>query len=135
MKIIKPHRYEINPSLSVLNLLDAGFKQGYWLASSEPDYVEDHWYSKNYMLESKGEIEMTIAIDITRLSEWNDFDGIEVIDEDFGQPYQPFYEYREKRGKHLIAGQFPFLERVYRTYDKEMDNLVEQGIFVRKVFA
>lgn len=135
MKIIKPHRYEINPSLSVLNLLDAGFKRGYWLASSEPGYIEDHWYSKNYMLNSKAEIDMTVAIDITRLDEWNDFDGIEVIDEDFGQPYQPFYEYREKTGKHLIAGRFPFLEKIYQVYDKEMDSLVEQGIFIRKVFS
>lgn len=135
MKIIKPPRYEINPFVTGAQLIEAGFKKGYWLASSEQDYVEDHWYSKNYMLETKGEIGMTIAIDITRLNEWNDFDGIEVIDEDFGQPYQPFYEYREKHGKHLIAGQFPFLERVYKTYGKKMDNLVEQGIFVRKDFA
>ena len=87
------------------------------------------------MLDNKADIDMTVAIDITRLDEWNDFDGIEVIDGDFGQPYQPFYEYREKDGKHLIAGRFPFLEKIYQVYDREMDLLVEQGIFVRKVFA
>lgn len=133
MKIIKPHRYEINTSVTEDQLIESGFKKGYWLASCEPDYVENHWYSKNYMLDAKAEIDMTVAINITRLNEWNDFDGIEVIDDDFGQPYQPFYEYREKHGKHLIAGQFPFLEKVYRVYEKEMDSLVEQGIFMRKV--
>ena len=132
MKIIKPHRYEINPSVTEDLLVDAGFKKGYWLAASEPGYVEDHWYSKNYMLDNKADIDVTVAIDITRLDEWNDFDGIEVIDGAFGQPYYPFYEYREKDGKHLISGHFPFLEKIYQVYDKEMDNLVEQGIFVRK---
>lgn len=133
MKIIKPHRYEINPFVTEAQLIEAGFKKGYWLASSEPDYVKENWYSKNYTLAVKGEIGMTVAIDITHLNEWNDFDGIEVIDEDFGQPYQPFYDYREKHGKHLIAGQFQFLEKVYQVYEKEMDSLVEQGIFKRKV--
>ena len=115
MKIIKPHRYEINPSVTEDLLVDAGFKKGYWLAASEPGYVEDHWYSKNYMLDNKADIDVTVA-----------------IDGDFGQPYYPFYEYREKDGKHLISGRFPFLEKIYQVYDKEMDNLVEQGIFVRK---
>ena len=32
MKIIKPHRYEINPSVTEDLLVDAGFKKGYWLA-------------------------------------------------------------------------------------------------------
>ena len=91
--------------------------------------------SPKRLVKLPNDIDMTVAIDITRLDEWNDFDGIEVIDGDFGQPYQPFYMYREKDGKHLIAGRFPFLEKIYQVYDREMDLLVEQGIFVRKVFA
>ena len=89
MKIIKPHRYEINPSVTEDLLVDAGFKKGYWLAASEPGYVEDHWYSKNYMLDNKADIDVTVAIDITRLDKWNDFDGIEVID---GDHYKLIYK-------------------------------------------
>ena len=132
MKIIKPYRYELSPSVTADHLLKAGFQKGCWIEASKSDYVKDNWYSKTYVL-NPGEITLTIAIDITHLSDWNDFDGIEVIDESLGQPYQPFYEYREEHGKHLIMGQFPFLEKVYQIYDKEMLKLVQQDIFHVKV--
>ena len=48
------------------------------------------------------------------LSKWDSFDHVLVLDEDFGQPYTPFYS-----GKYTSA----FLERVITNYNAFMDSL------------
>lgn len=53
------------------------------------------------------------------LSKWNDFDYILVLDEDFGQPYVPFYHYLNKELKEP----FPFLEKVIQKYNKTLRHL------------
>ena len=64
---------------------------------------------------------VTIADDITlnvafpeNLSKWNDFDFILLLDEDFGQPYVPFYESKKD---------FPFLNKVKINYNRFLSNL------------
>ena len=50
------------------------------------------------------------------LKEWNDFDYILVLDEDFGQPYGPFYHFME--GK--IQEPWPVLIEVINAYNEFM---------------
>ena len=50
------------------------------------------------------------------LSEWNSFDYILVMDENFGQPYDPFYKADEDEKRR-----FPFAMNVIGCYNKFMD--------------
>ena len=52
------------------------------------------------------------------LSKWNDFDYVLVLDEDFGQPYGPFYHYM---GNKIPA--FPELLEIVNAYNREMSKL------------
>jgi len=66
------------------------------------------------------EISLNIAFS-DDLSKWNDFDNVLVLDEDFGQPYMPFYQYAKTR---IEGGKpFMFLSRVITAYNKAMDSL------------
>lgn len=52
------------------------------------------------------------------LFDWNDFDFVLVIDEEFGQPYTPFYSY--------LSGEirsFPVLRKVIEKYNEFMSSL------------
>jgi len=66
------------------------------------------------------------------LSVWNDFDHVIVLDEDFGQPYTPFYKYLDnaestpvryepKMPFTITLNVSPFLQRVIRAYNETMD--------------
>ena len=52
------------------------------------------------------------------LSEWNDFDFVLVLDEDFCQPYTPFYDFLNGYTKL-----FPFLAKVVKAYNAVMESL------------
>lgn len=52
------------------------------------------------------------------LSKWNDFDYVLVLDEDFGHPYGPFYNYM---GNKIPA--FPELLEIVNAYNREMSKL------------
>lgn len=52
------------------------------------------------------------------LSKWDDFDYVLVLDEDFGQPYGPFYHYM---GNKISA--FPALLEIVNAYNREMSKL------------
>ena len=56
------------------------------------------------------------------IHDWNDFDNVLVLDEDFGQPYTPFYG--DNYGKDITD--FPTLENVIMNYNEFMSGL---GIF------
>lgn len=63
--------------------------------------------------------EITLNIGFPRdLSVWNDLDHIIVLDEDFGQPYTPFYKYLNGEEANNAS---PFLQRVIRAYNEAMD--------------
>ena len=51
------------------------------------------------------------------LTDFNDFDNILVLDEEFGQPYTPFYGYIENNGDEEP---FPFLAWVISEYNEWM---------------
>lgn len=51
------------------------------------------------------------------LSDWNDEDWVLLLDEDFGQPYTPFYSHYKEE-----VINFPYLERVIKGYNHFMDS-------------
>lgn len=63
--------------------------------------------------------EITLNVGFPKdLSVWNDLDHIIVLDEDFGQPYTPFYKYLNGEDANNAS---PFLQRVIRAYNEAMD--------------
>lgn len=52
------------------------------------------------------------------LAEWDDFNFVLVLDDDFGQPYTPFYGENYKKD----IQDFPFLEFVIEKYNEFMDS-------------
>lgn len=69
------------------------------------------------------EFEFSIGIAFKdNIHDWNDFDNILVLDEDFGQSYTPFYG--DMFGKDVYN--FPTLEFVIEKYNEYMNSL---GIF------
>ena len=65
------------------------------------------------------EISIVIAFDSSNLESWNDFDNVLVLDEDFCQPYTPFYGDNYKKE----VSEFPFLEWVISEYNALFDSL------------
>jgi len=63
------------------------------------------------------DIEVCIAFP-DDLSKWNDFDFVLVLDEAFGQPYQPFYTAAENKNRR-----FAFVLNVIGHYNKFMNTL------------
>lgn len=56
------------------------------------------------------------------LSKWDDYNNVLVLDEEFGQPYTPFYAYIDERKPDWFEV-FPFLERVVQEYNRAMSTL------------
>lgn len=65
------------------------------------------------------EISVIIAFP-ENLSEWNDFDYILVLDEDFGQPYGPFYHFMNGE----IEKPWGYLKEVIEAYNEFMSSLI-----------
>lgn len=63
------------------------------------------------------EIELNVTFP-ANCADWDDFDFVLVIDDDFGQPYYPFYQYLNGKRKS-----FPFLDRVVHAYNEFMSSL------------
>lgn len=68
----------------------------------------------------KNSFEYSIGIAFSSdINDWNDFDNVLVLDEDFCQPYTPFYG--DNYGKDV--NNFPVLEMVISNYNNFMDGL------------
>nr|DAN92058.1 MAG TPA: hypothetical protein [Caudoviricetes sp.] len=52
------------------------------------------------------------------ISDWNDFDNVLVLDEEFGQPYMQFYGKQYKKE----VNNFPCIERCVEQYNEFMDS-------------
>ena len=65
----------------------------------------------------KGSVSLNVAFP-QDLPEWNDFDFVLVFDEDFCQPYTPFYNFLNGDTKP-----FPFLAEVVKAYNEVMESL------------
>ena len=85
---------------------------GFWIDKNSKLYI-----SKSFMLP---EYDFEFSIDICfkeDISDWNDFDNVLVLDEDFGQPYTTFYtNYKKEVSNH------PCLEHCIEKYNEFMDS-------------
>lgn len=82
---------------------------GKWI-SEDSCHFFSHWLV--------GEIELYVGLP-EDLSTWDDYKHILVLDEDFGQPYTPFYGLLENPKEKS----FKFLRQVVSKYNKFMDSL------------
>ena len=110
-------RYELAPNITKEILLENGFKEG----GSQSDIPEP---KISYSCVLHGDIDLHIEIHTPndKKIEFDDFNNILIYDEEAGQPYFPFYN----------DIQFKFLLKIINRYNKKMDQLVDQGIFIEK---
>ena len=110
-------RYKLRDGINSHDLAKLGFKDGSWLEENKNRLV----MSKRIRL--VGRIELNIIIPME--DEFDDFKDILVLDDEFCQPYTPFY------GKNYGAEieHFKFLETVIDHYNQAMGTL---GIFEEK---
>lgn len=67
----------------------------------------------------RGDDEVSVEIAFPEdLSNWNDADYVLVLDEDFCQPYIPFYDTMEDEDVS-----FPFLDEIVSAYNELMEDL------------
>lgn len=67
----------------------------------------------------KDDIELYITIDIDNCK-YDDYDDNLVLDDNFCQPYFPFYSEEN----------YNYLQQVINSYNKTMDNLVKKGLLI-----
>ena len=107
--------FSLSDDISIDKLIDAGFKLGGWIKDVEgPKY----YICKNLI----GDIEIQLEISVKdNYYEFDDFKNIYVIDDNFCQPYIPFY---------TSDYGFAFLNDVIDKYNDFMDNLVNKNILI-----
>lgn len=115
---MKIKRFKLRDSVTKKELIALGFKSGgTWI-------VKNAELFKCKIFEYRS-IDFEYSINIAfsnNVSEWNDFDNVLILDEEFLQPYTPFYG--NNFGKEITN--FPALEHVIQNYNKFMSEL---GIF------
>ena len=80
----------------------------------------DYFIGKSFTVKdgrAKLEFSINIAFVEGSLIGWNDFDSVLILDDDFGQPYTPFYG--ENWGEEITD--FPILGKVIEKYNEFMD--------------
>ena len=110
LKSIK--RYELNDGVTIKDLKDSGF------LAAEPNKL--NYYSPLY-----NDIDLFVNISLSDdgMLFFDDETMVQVIDDNFGQYYTPFYNNKP----------FAFLNFVIYRYNEVMDVLVEKGILKIKV--
>lgn len=111
--------YALNPYTTKEVLLNHGFRAGSWRHGDSTD----EWYSRWWPLYE--DVELSVHINMTT-TKWDEFEDTDVIDDDFGQPYSPFYDC-----VYDGAERFDFVNHVIEAYYVRMDALVESGILVK----
>ena len=119
---MKIKRYSIKKEVVVDDIIAAGGKEGgTWINKESKFLLSKYCYYK------PTDFEFSINIAFKQdIKDWDDFENVLVLDEDFCQPYTPFY------GKNFGADifNFPTLEYCVEQYNKFMDSLpflVEQN--------
>lgn len=112
---MKIKRFKLKDDVTKEDLLAVGCKDGgTWIRKDAKLFLSRCFYYK--------ETDFEFAIDIAfgpDIHDWNDFDNILVMDEDFGQPYTPFYG--DNYGKDIEG--FPTLEYAILKYNEFMSGL------------
>ena len=94
-------------------LIDARAKiGGIWINKESVFYITKFFCLPEY------DFEFSISIYFKDdIGDWNDFDNVLVLDDDFGQPYTPFYTNYKKE-----VSNFPCLEHCIEKYNEFMDS-------------
>ena len=111
LKTIK--RYEMNDNVSLKDLIDNGFIN-----------VEPNRLSYYYPLYDDIELFIYFYIDEEGNLSFEDTSMIDVIDDNYGQRYTPFYVSKKP---------FHFLDIIVFKYNEVMDSLVAKGILKYKI--
>lgn len=111
---MKAKSYKLKYAPTEEELIKNGFREGgSWINKKAKWVFESEYY------DAKTEFDMSISICFNEdLEDWNDFDNVEVIDEDFCQPYTPFYGDNYKKDVHG----FECLEWCIDKYNNFMDS-------------
>lgn len=110
--MIRANSYKIKDEFLKNNHIKSSHSGGTWINKNCVSVI-----SKTFFY---NELEFSVDIGFPdNLRQWNDFDYILVMDEDFGQPYTPFYgEWYKKEVEN-----FPCLEYVIQKYNEFLDSL------------
>lgn len=112
---MKIKRFKLRDGVTKDELRALGFKPGgIWIKKDAELFLGKCFYYKP----THFEYDIDIAFG-PNINDWNDFDNVLVLDEDFGQPYTPFYG--ENYGKDI--SNFPSLENVIENYNKFLGGL------------
>lgn len=115
---MKIKRFKVKNNITKQELISLGFKSGGSFVKEDAElYLSKSFYNKKTDFEYS--IDIVFSSDINN---WNDFDNVLIIDENFCQPYTPFYG--NNYGKDI--NDFPVLEMVINKYNQFMSSL---GIF------
>ena len=115
---IEIKKYDLNDNLTIKKLKKNNFKEGGFIK----EIPSPKYYYNRYLIDDI-ELHIEIVINSDNSFTFDDFDNVLVLDENFCQPYFPFYE--NKKG-------FPFLNKVIIEYNNAMDELVKKGILKEK---
>lgn len=115
---MKIKRFKLKDNVTRDDLIALGFRNGgSWIKKDAELFL-----SRCFKYEET-EFEYSISIAFSSdINDWNDFDNVLVLDEDFCQPYTPFYG--DNYGKDITD--FPTLENTIFKYNEFMSGL---GIF------
>ena len=104
------NNYELNDNVTVEKLLEIGFKK-----------IDNNILSYYYNLCDDIDLFLHIHQNKNTIS-FNENVDVEVIDDSFGQYYQPFYDDKS----------FEYLNKVIKSYNNKMNELTELGILKQK---
>lgn len=108
----KIKRYKLQNNITKEDLLSYGFKPGSWIKKNADIFISKSFYYKK----TDFEFSINIALNSNTLN-FDDYDNVLILDEDFGQPYTPFYVYFDKN-----VNDFEVLEYVINCYNLLMDS-------------
>ena len=112
---MKIKRFKLREGVTKDELMALGFKPGgSWIKKDAELFLGKCFYYKPTNFE--------YSIDIafgSNIQDWDDFNNVLVLDDDFGQPYTSFYG--KNYGKNVVG--FPTLENVIENYNKFLGGL------------
>jgi len=109
---MKINTYVLKPNVTIADLQALKVRDGGDWINKESRY----FLSGNYSIKRNFEFSINIAFK-ENIQDWNDFDNILVLDEDFCQPYTAFYNHNYKKD----VSNFEYLEYVIQKYNEYMD--------------
>ena len=110
---MKAKSYKLKYTPTEEQLIEAGAKRGgIWIDEESVFYITKCFELPKY------DFEFSISIYFKDdIGDWNDFDNVLVLDEDFLQPYTPFYGDNYKKE----VSNFPCIEYCIEKYNEFMD--------------